>query len=520
MGRRDTNWIEILDLETSLKNVRTDIFGDWHRDPWGWPEHEWLLSEHGRSHVVQALDSEGIRRVATLDVPKENFATRPAVVFDPVDRLVYQALVDRISVKVIGPMPRWTFGWRLSRKSPVAGKYVTMSSEWNGYRNRLTLLSEIYPAALITDIVSCFPSIPIVRLTDLVCEVAGVSAVAERLGGLLAAWDQVNNRSGLPMRANASCVLASMYLRAVDDVLLAHGNTFAVRGSLFLRKSYALGQGTACRWVDDLWLFGDAQGDLRVAQLDLQDTIRTLGLHMNLAKTDVLEGEKMVARARQLEHSAVDIALMDVKPDFEPLNDLIDRLLVAPETANHTSVRFATVRMRRHKNYKRSHEFIAVAERMPHAGAALARLFHDSGCYRDLGSWFAAYVRSTWARMELAVAQLATMFPSGTAPERAVIDALCEKVVSGCSISLTSVTVQRLASWSPGEARTLIREVARSAESPHVRRVLAFAALNAGESRSWVDRLLAEFRENAVTRDYLKERNFNPVSAVADFSGQ
>jgi hypothetical protein len=37
-----------------------------------------------------------------MDVAKENFSARPAFVVDVLDRLVYQALVDRLSVTLIG----------------------------------------------------------------------------------------------------------------------------------------------------------------------------------------------------------------------------------------------------------------------------------------------------------------------------------------------------------------------------------------------------------------------------------
>jgi len=83
--------------------------------------------------------------------------------------------------------------------------------------------------------------------------------------------------------------------------------------SLF--NSYALAQGTASRWVDDVWLFADSSADLRASQLDLQETMRSLGLNMNLGKTEVLDGEDMMTKARQLEHSAVEVALLE---DDEP----------------------------------------------------------------------------------------------------------------------------------------------------------------------------------------------------------
>lgn len=45
---------------------------------------------------TKRLNSEGVRRCSPIDVPMENFAVRPAIVLDPIDRVIYQALVDRL----------------------------------------------------------------------------------------------------------------------------------------------------------------------------------------------------------------------------------------------------------------------------------------------------------------------------------------------------------------------------------------------------------------------------------------
>jgi hypothetical protein len=53
--------------------------GDWYRDPWGWPELDWVVAARPQLALDRA-GSAGVRRSVKLDVPKENFATRPAMV--------------------------------------------------------------------------------------------------------------------------------------------------------------------------------------------------------------------------------------------------------------------------------------------------------------------------------------------------------------------------------------------------------------------------------------------------------
>ena len=56
----------------------------------GLAELDWLVPEHLDDYAIPRLNSTGVKRTARLDVAKENFAIRPAVVLDPLDRLLYR----------------------------------------------------------------------------------------------------------------------------------------------------------------------------------------------------------------------------------------------------------------------------------------------------------------------------------------------------------------------------------------------------------------------------------------------
>ena len=64
------------------------------------------------------------------DVPKENWGSRPAVVLDLMDRLVYQALVDRVSVRLIGGLDPNVYGWRLPALNLKIGVYSHNKRQW------------------------------------------------------------------------------------------------------------------------------------------------------------------------------------------------------------------------------------------------------------------------------------------------------------------------------------------------------------------------------------------------------
>jgi hypothetical protein len=178
---------------------------------------------------------------------------------------------------------------------------------------------------------------------------------------------------------------------------------------------------------------------------------------------------------------------------------LITAVLEVPETAERTTVRFVTRRMRSAQRFDRVPEFIDVAERMPHAADILARLFRESGHWSDLGGWLVEYASSDWAVSEWSVAQFATMFPSDHDAPEAVFQFLADRLSTDSSLPMLAVAAQRLAAWDPAEARVRIRDRADSAAHPLERRLLALAAVAADDEPAFVRGILAEFEENAPT---------------------
>ena len=80
------DWSKALDRDLALKNVHQDLIGDWYRDPWNWPELDYVVKSDPAILLDRAAGT-GVSRVANVDVPKEGFSSRPAVAMDPVDRL-------------------------------------------------------------------------------------------------------------------------------------------------------------------------------------------------------------------------------------------------------------------------------------------------------------------------------------------------------------------------------------------------------------------------------------------------
>lgn len=504
------DWSKALDLGLASTNLNIEMVGDWHQDPWGWPELSYLANERP-DLVYDHARSSGTLAVALMDVPKDNWGTRPAVVLQITDKLLYQALVDRLSVPLIGTMSPNAFGWRLPPTSPKAGTYSHNNHQWENYRDHLSLLAGWHTAALKTDIVSFFASIPVEPLQEAIMDHCGATAVSKRLCNMVESFDAAPDRSGLPQRSTASSVLANMYLAPVDDVLLQNATAMpAVFNSKVRYHSFA-------RWMDDIWTFGFDPAAARRTQMQLQAAAQSLGLNLNYAKTDVLEGNDVVEQARAIEHSAVDDAI--ITRDFGPLEDLIDSIVDGPEKANRTSIKFACQRMRNHGQVYRVKDLIFAARRMPHAADALSQLFKEIFRQGSLQDFFLDYAASDWATHEWSVAYYGRMFPSSKVPRRQIRNYFADTVRSAnTSLPLLAVAAQRLAAWDPAEARTAFRDAFKSS-SPHGRRVLALAALDAGETRTKVRSWLKADAENLPTLAMLESRSFAAPKVQAYFAG-
>lgn len=510
------SWTEEIDWSQALKNVKEDVKGDWYRDPWNWPEYEHAARSDMES-VIERAQARGIRRPFKIDVPKYNFATRPAVVLEPIDRLVFQGLSDFISPKLIGDMRPWVYGWRLSRQGVERGKYSSNKEEWEIYRAHLQRLVSGMTVGLRTDIVSCFASIPTERACEDIERTAGSgSAVVKRLIDMIRLYDQVPGRTGIPQRSFASCVVANMYLSRLDPILQEFSDRQPVRHSIFAKL--AGGGPFVTRWMDDIWAFGWNESALRALQFDLEKEARDIGLELHAAKTDVMSGDRLASEALKVEHSAVDDALDADVPDTAPLEELLDEILEDPLNADRTTIRFAMTRMRRNKVTSRLSKLVENAERMPQGADHLARAFRDFNLWEDLQDWYLEYESSDWARMKWAVSQLGTMFPTKGVSSQALTDRFLEILQDRPSLPMLALTAQRLAGWRPDDARDCLRDLASTADHPLERRLVALASLSVREDTARVKRLLSEYEENRVTLAAVEARDFRPFDVAPDFS--
>lgn len=495
-------WIGDFDLPRARRNLRVEFLGDWFRDPWRWPELDWLAQRQGASHIAGRIRADDAFRAYPLDVPKENFGTRPACILHPLDRLTYQSVVDFLSVRLAGRLPPFVCGWRLRRERPEPGQYARNSFEWSNHRHHLVEFSQRYGLALTTDIVSYFASIDSGRLREVVIRATRASRAQRRLLSYLDAFEHATDRPGLPQRSFASSLLANVFLAPLDDLLLARSQPVA--------RARRPSTYSVVRWMDDIWLFGDDAGALRRSQTEIEAILWDLGLAMNSAKTAILEGDDLRKRARQREHSGVEAQLaVSGGNDVSGLAELVGRILEAPESTARTTYRFVLGRIEEHGLVSMARELTAIAHRAPHAADSLADAFRRLGIWRDLVGWYLEYRGSSWSR-DLACAHFGRMFPSNDPSPHDDVIASFEEDCSTSDLARVTVALTRLVAWDAGAARSIIRDAARHADHALLRRAFALAALGASAERPFIRKLLRSHPENAALLELIEDRQFTP----------
>ncbi|CAM3377964.1 reverse transcriptase domain-containing protein [Mycobacterium colombiense] len=512
-----------LDLNSGRELAAKELYGDWYRDPWGWPE---ILSKE----FVAKLDPEqdlGIDKanVASslkphfypIDLPKTYLGVRPAVVQDPLSRLVYNAAVLNGAHDLHSGLQPWVYGWRL-RGDQVAKN----DPEWDAYVDSLPTTDDA-GFGLVTDITSFFASIQPSRVCELVASSAGNTIPRQVIETVIATHSKMLGRSGLPQRSFASAILANSFLQPIDDVLgAAYGsrdqNIVAVR-----------------RWMDDISAEGPEDA-LYALLLALQDRARQIGLELNSSKTQLSaasttarglrsetlnEIEVEFRRMKLSEYSDVETA---VPINADVLRSLEAEILVSPDGFGRPTIRAVLGSLRKFHLFDRSSDWRSIAYRIPHLADALGRYLRgamDASSFdpevTNNVNWFHQYVESAWGRQPWVTSQFALAFDDNISNR--ITDVLVRWLESSSNLQQVAIAVERMSAINPTLARDVMRARSDTTSDPLLLRIFALGLLRAQADRGTIVAVLDRDSRNALLKRYLKTVNWEPPPVVADFGG-
>src|SRR5271156_3437509 len=157
------NDFKLLDLglnwKLALQRVAKDVRDDFWPDPLGFRD---ILGsdESVLGRLEPLLKTYEPRKGVSYDVPKANFTIRDSICISPLDRLVYQALIDRLIITVDPRLSSGVFSHRL--RGPTA-KWIFHSgvNQWKKFLDavKTELVAKSESWLVITDLSQYFETI-------------------------------------------------------------------------------------------------------------------------------------------------------------------------------------------------------------------------------------------------------------------------------------------------------------------------------------------------------------------------
>jgi hypothetical protein len=338
------------------KQLRNDFKDDWFPDPLGYDDYfdKGLISEIIKSNFDGNHGEYKPVKASLLNIPKSNFTLRYALETSVTDRAVYHALAAKL-LPLYDPLISWkVFSHRKPKEKPGADD--VRSDPKYTFRNGVTAWSDFSGCVhaqlvhgkylLSTDLANYFENIDLSVLSrsmidmipELTCEAPEKAEVREQvvqLFGYLSNWTYRPER-GLPQNRDASSFLANLYMRSVDNAMIAQGYEYF-------------------RYMDDIKIVCDDEPSARRALKQLILELRPLGQFVNSGKTAIIpatdtQAVKKHVGTNSLEMKRIDSAwrsrsLKPISRTFLPLKKLTLKTLSDSSGYDSREFRFCINRL-------------------------------------------------------------------------------------------------------------------------------------------------------------------------------
>ncbi len=281
----DPGFVDTINCGLSLNRIKTDVLTDF------------ILAPHYSVVYTYAAD-ELIERVRNLlrsgayapelpikvDVPKRSGLTRPGAILSPIDRLIYQMLVDTISEQAEAQLNRArVYSYVLLTDDPEFKMFRPGDECWQNMQSALTSLcrDSHFPYAIKADIACYYERIYQHNLINLLHACGCDSRAVNLLEKILLAFTEKDSH-GILQGMFPSDFLGNFYLASLDAEL-------EVRGI------------SSVRYVDDLYLFYPSRLEAQKGLVDLCRFLRDEGLNLNESKTKLLQSKDLLAEETQID---------------------------------------------------------------------------------------------------------------------------------------------------------------------------------------------------------------------------
>lgn len=264
-----------------------------------------------------------------VEVPKGALVSRPIAVLNLVDRVVYQAVMERIGPLIDAELTEEVRSARLYKNK--SGKYAQpkQTEAWAKFQKSGREMCELFDhvCMLTTDITSYFEFVDLELLISELREVPGMPGEAvDVLIRVLDGASKMGNLNGVPQGPEVSSILGNFYLRPLDAILRKLDVKFL-------------------RFQDDIKVFAGEPHILRRAVHSLTPVVRGRHLNLSTAKTKLLMGNDVHEHFEDAHKDAINYGL-EIGSEEAPqeLRDLFDAA-VSGTNIRERDVKFSVNRL-------------------------------------------------------------------------------------------------------------------------------------------------------------------------------
>lgn len=261
-----------LDWRLASQRLRKDLRDDFWPDPLGYND---ILGSPDTilERLTAQLQEYRPTKGQSCPIPKANFTIRDSIQLAPLDRLVYQALIDPLIASIDPQFTTSVYSHRL-RRADDKWMFPSGVQAFRRFTDAIKAPRQPHHFLIVTDIAQYFEHVRFRTLRQQLDHLLknaqrdDLTQIAHTLIECLTAWSPYDGY-GIPQNVDASSFLGNVLLDYVDRCMSKDGYPIF-------------------RYMDDIRLLVNTEADARKALIILIGHLRELGLGLNAAKTHIL----------------------------------------------------------------------------------------------------------------------------------------------------------------------------------------------------------------------------------------
>lgn len=269
-------------------------------------------------------DSYQAARPALIEVPKDSLMSRPISLLSFNDRVVYEAIVEKVADAIEEALPNSVHSSRTSRSGTGNLRERNGVDQWIGFQTagRALYRDDGYEYMISTDVASYFEHIKIQTLVEELGRLPDVEGeILDLLSRFLNGLERGTAIWGLPQSHRASSILGSFYLLPLDRYLESRNVRYV-------------------RFQDDIRIFARSSEQLMQAFRGSIELLRSRNLNFGPHKTELAFGDQIINIFDDLEKESINYGiLIHDSTSREKLCEVFDRAVNGPKI-NARDVKF------------------------------------------------------------------------------------------------------------------------------------------------------------------------------------